>query len=364
MHFSTIELYNFGIYNGRHTMNLRNQLGKRNITLVGGMNGRGKTTLLDSVFICLYGRKSIEYIVGKRTAYNKLLQDKINKSAIDDQTYVKLVMEMDDDESTIIAITRSWQRTGKGIDTTLTVEKNGIVDNYLSENWEFYVEELIPFGIAKFFFFDNEKISQIADDDAFDKIKDSIKSVMGVSTIESLCQHIEKIRKDKETDVKKSASSVLSSQSEELEATINACEAKIRGLYSTRASLIPNLEKISVQLEQTEQTFWKEGGNLGFNKEKIIRDQRSLKEKEDQLKEDALLLAAVPSTPLCLCKNLCVKAYNHVKSGTETIAMQYSLPIITRMYGTLLSDFKSKWPCRFQITRNTFPTSSRAAPSA
>ena len=116
-----------------------------------------------------------------------MLKDRINKSSEDKSTHIRLTMEMDDDENTIISIVRSWQLDGKKINSKLLVEKNGIEDAYLSENWEYYVEELIPFGIAKFFFFDNEKISQIADDDAFDKIKDSIKSVMGVTTIESLC---------------------------------------------------------------------------------------------------------------------------------------------------------------------------------
>ena len=344
MYFSSIELYNFGIYRGHHIMNLRNQQGERNITLVGGLNGRGKTTILDAVFINLYGRKSIEFVVGKRTAYNKLLSDRINKSAEDGHTYVKLTINLDDEEDSVITITRSWQKSGKGIDSTLTVDKNGIEDTYLSKNWEYYVEELIPFGIARFFFFDNEKISQIADDEAFDKIKGSIKSVMGVTTIESLCQHIEKIRKEKEAGIKKSSSALLSAQAEELSGSMEVCETNLKSLYSKKASMIPELEKIIVQLEQTEQTFWKEGGNLGFNREQILKDQKELKEKEDHLKEEALTLASSPATPLLLCRELCANAFNHVKSNGEAYAKRYSLPIIKKMYADLLTDFKDKWP--------------------
>ena len=62
MHFSRIELYNYGIYKGLHSLNLIDQTGNKNVTLVGGMNGRGKTTILDSIFLCLYGRKASEYI--------------------------------------------------------------------------------------------------------------------------------------------------------------------------------------------------------------------------------------------------------------------------------------------------------------
>ena len=197
MYFSKIVLNNFGIYKGEHCITLHNQNGRRNITLVGGMNGRGKTTILDAVFLCLYGRKATEYITGKKEAYASVLQDHINKSAPDQRTYITLEFALDDETSSVISITRAWKKAGKRIDTTLDVLKDGLRDEYLSENWEYYVEELIPFGIAKFFFFDNEKISQIADDEAFDKVKDSIKSVMGVTTIESLCAHISKIAKSK-----------------------------------------------------------------------------------------------------------------------------------------------------------------------
>lgn len=343
MHFSQIELYNYGIYKGLHSLNLIDQTGNKNVTLVGGMNGRGKTTILDSIFLCLYGRKASEYITGKKEAYTKVLKDRINKSSEDKSTHIRLTMEMDDDENTIISIVRSWQLDGKKINSKLLVEKNGIEDAYLSENWEYYVEELIPFGIAKFFFFDNEKISQIADDDAFDKIKDSIKSVMGVTTIESLCAHVEKIRKEKNSNLKKSGNNALSKESDELTQRIEECETKIRNLFAQKAALIPESEKISDTLEQTEQAFWKKGGNLGLNHDDIIRDQHALKEQADSLKEEALTLASNPATPLCLCKNLTISTYNKINSEETTRAKKYSLPIVSSLYEALLSQFSSTY---------------------
>lgn len=49
MYFTKIELHNFGIYKGHHEMCLSDQIGNRNITLIGGLNGRGKTTLQKSM---------------------------------------------------------------------------------------------------------------------------------------------------------------------------------------------------------------------------------------------------------------------------------------------------------------------------
>lgn len=341
MHFSEIELYNFGIYKGLHKIALIDHRGNKNITLVGGMNGRGKTTILDAIFLCLYGRKAIEYVVGKKEAYNKVLKDRINKSAPDKTTHVKITMVMDDDEDTIISINRTWSQTDSKLSTTLAVDKNGVEDTYLSENWEYYVEELIPYGIAKFFFFDNEKISQIADDDAFDKIKDSIKSVMGVTTVETLCTHIEKIRKDKNTSLKKSSTDLLTKESEEITASIEECETKIRNLYAQRAALVPELEKTAIRLEETEQEFWKKGGNLGLNHDEIVRDQHDLKDKESQIRDQAVTLASNPATPICLCKNLAVDTYNEIMLNEEARALKYSYPVVSKLYKSLLDEFRN-----------------------
>lgn len=344
MHFTNIQLYNYGIYKGLHDIILLDRNGQKNITLIGGMNGRGKTTLLDAVFLCLYGRKATEFITRKRTAYNKVLKDRINKSAEDKHTYITLTMDIDDEDNTTLSINRSWTQSDKKLDTSLSVLKNGMEDSYLSENWEYYIEELIPFGIARFFFFDNEKISQIADDDAFDKIKSSIKSVMGVTTIESLCAHIEKIRKDKTAGIRKSESDSLTKEADEVAAAIEANDNKKRSIFTKKSALLPKLARIDELLEQTEQNFWKKGGNLGLNRESIIKDQHELKEQSISLREKALNLAASPSTPLCLCKNLVMDTYSHIKSNEEGLAMHYSLPIITKMYGSLLSDFQSTYP--------------------
>lgn len=337
MYFSKIVLHNFGIYKGRHCITLHNQNGRRNITLVGGMNGRGKTTILDAVFLCLYGRKASEYITGKKEAYASVLRDRINKSTPDQKTYITLEFALDDDSSSTISITRSWQKNGKKIDTQLEVLKSGFPDEYLSENWEYYVEELIPFGIAKFFFFDNEKISQIADDEAFDKVKDSIKSVMGVTTIESLCTRISKIAKSKTDSLKAFQDSESQAQLTRLTAQLEELDTQIRAVRARRSELVPRLEKLLEELERTEQEFWKKGGTLGLNKGEIQRQKEHLHAVELENKLRAINAASLPATPLCLCKSLVVSAYNAAKAQEQDRARQYAEPIVTALYDGLMS---------------------------
>ena len=182
MFFTKVELHNFGIYKGTHEMPLTDKIGDRNITLIGGLNGRGKTTFHDAVLLALYGKQALKYIQEKEKSYEKLLLDHINKHATDDETYVAVTLVLEDE--TEIRIKRMWKARGKKINQQTIVEKNGIADKYLGDNWSYYIEEILPFGIARFFFFNNEKITQLADDSSFEQIKSSIKSAIGVSTIE------------------------------------------------------------------------------------------------------------------------------------------------------------------------------------
>ena len=78
MYFTKVELHNFGIYKGTHEMILTDKCGERNITLIGGLNGRGKTTFHDAILIALYGKQALKYIQEKERSYDKLLADHIN----------------------------------------------------------------------------------------------------------------------------------------------------------------------------------------------------------------------------------------------------------------------------------------------
>lgn len=126
MYFTKVELHNFGIYKGTHEMCLTDQIGNRNITLVGGLNGRGKTTFHDSILIALYGKQALKYIQEKARSYDKLLLDHINKHATDEETYVAVSLCLDD--GTVLRVKRSWTARGKKVEQQTIVEKDGVVD--------------------------------------------------------------------------------------------------------------------------------------------------------------------------------------------------------------------------------------------
>lgn len=87
MYFTKVELHNFGIYKGTHEMSLTDKIGERNITLVGGLNGRG-TDLSRSVCVhCGIFAFSLQEVGQKRTIPAALLTRCLCPIALHDLRY-------------------------------------------------------------------------------------------------------------------------------------------------------------------------------------------------------------------------------------------------------------------------------------
>ena len=73
MILTKLALHNFGIYGGKHEVDLRTQKNKP-IILFGALNGSGKTTLLESIQFALFG-KNAKFIPKTKTGYFEFLND-------------------------------------------------------------------------------------------------------------------------------------------------------------------------------------------------------------------------------------------------------------------------------------------------
>ena len=330
MIFKKIELHNFGIYCGDHELQLET-IADRNITLVGGMNGRGKTTILDAIFITFYGKRALPLIQDEVKNYNNLMARFINKSATDQWTAVSVTIDLEDDGPTMLTVQRRWTLHKGKVVEELAVTKDGLVDKYLSDNWNYYVEEIIPYGISRFFFFDNEQIAKIADDEAFNEIKDSIKAVMGVTNIDKLLADVQAVMKEKQAKVTADSSDSTLDELKEVEASIMELEQKLATIRMERAGIVPRLEKTTQDLEALEQRFWRSGGNLGLKREEIEKEKARLVEEEEAIKQRQLAMAVNPAIPLALCRGLVQQTYNSAKEAEGMKYAHYSRPLVVEI---------------------------------
>ncbi len=322
MFFTKVELHNFGIYNGTHEMLLTDRLGKRNITLVGGLNGRGKTTFHDAILLCLYGKLALRYIQENERSYEKLLIDHINKHATDSVTYISVTLHLDD--GTDITVKRSWRMNGKRAQQEIEVSKNGIVDKHLGENWNYYIEEILPFGIARFFFFNNEKITQLANDSSFDQIKESIKSAIGVTTIEKTITHLDEVIRRKKSALDAIENSVENVEFKQVDQQLIDINNKIEAAIHHASELELRCQDCAARVEAKEREFWASGGDLSRNRDSIKNEMQKITAERDAIHAEILQMASDPSSPLLLCRNLVIKSYERASQMQEDSAKKYA----------------------------------------
>jgi DNA sulfur modification protein DndD len=156
-----IVLRNYGVYRGTHEAVLTPFVGKP-IILFGGLNGGGKTTLLDAFQLALYGSRARLSNRG-RLAYKDYLAQSINRNARPGEwaevqlDFTKVLTG----KLTRFSVTRSWRDSQKGVAEELSVSVNGNPDPVFTEHWDEIVDTYLPSSISHLFFFDGEQISNV-----------------------------------------------------------------------------------------------------------------------------------------------------------------------------------------------------------
>ena len=192
-------LYNFGVYASRNEFVFNDD---KPVVLIGGMNGRGKTTFLESVLLALYGSNSFAVSESKYRQYGAYLKAHTNITDGSNESYVQLEFELNEDGvNNIYTVQRSWNINVKNIKDVVKVQRNHIFDSFLTNNWAMFVESILPSALSSFFFFDGEKIAELAVDSTNAQLKNSIRSMLGISVLDVLNNDIARnIKKTKKTE--------------------------------------------------------------------------------------------------------------------------------------------------------------------
>lgn len=202
MWIGKIKLDNFKSYGQAEFTFPQPETGK-NIVLVGAENGHGKTTLLEAIYLCLYGEEAAAQlrragIPLEKSGYDMLLKDALHHKAAQDTYSLKMAVEMDiyklspGGAVTGLRITRSWSYdrwTKNRIPTDdvcnmwrLKDDGNLLIEKV--EQKEALKEYALPFSYAPFFFFDGEKIVDNARDAGAGKwLRDGLEGLSGVTLL-------------------------------------------------------------------------------------------------------------------------------------------------------------------------------------
>lgn len=303
-----IEFNNFRIYKGKNRICLTPEDGK-NIIVVSGNNGFGKTTFLMALVWCLYG-KQMEKVdelykreIGEKGGYSRYIGNSLNYQAEKDGetrfsvsiTFSDVVIP--DTACTEITITRSYDNA-TGVDEELDIFIDGRSNDLfvgskeekLKEEEIFIRDYILPIEIAKFFFFDAEKIvsfAQINTPEQRHELSRAYSQVLGIQKYDDLRNELERIQDDYRKDSAKPEDRVAFNG---LLSSIKNDEDEIKDIEET---ITKNDEDIMIarhDSNELQEKLVREGDLMSLEKLNELREnaeglRASLQSYEAQLKD-------------------------------------------------------------------------------
>ncbi|MGW7314632.1 DNA sulfur modification protein DndD [Streptomyces sp. NPDC054865] len=290
-----IALHDFGAYRGKQSLDLSVKPG-RPIILIGGLNGCGKTTLLDAIQLVLYGPRARCSGRGNRP-YDSYLRESINrKAAPSDGAEISLEFSVVvDGQERRYRVVRNWYVSGKQLKEFLNVFVDGQFDRILSDGWPDHVEDILPLEVASLFFFDGEKIESLADPErAAAVIESAVHSLLGVSTVEQLrTDLVALVRRQRLSNEDQAVLDQIRAQ----EAEHEAARQEVADRKQTSGSIQSRCDRLQGQLEKVEKAFERAGGKL-FERQKEL--ESSQKVIADRLAGQRAALRSLAAGPLPL----------------------------------------------------------------
>lgn len=290
-------LHNFGVYAGTNEFAFH---GEKPIVLIGGLNGRGKTTFLEAILVCLYGAASGSYIESNYQSYGQYLKSYVNTFDGTLHTYLELEFAHNYEGNDQYRVRKEWDGNNQRIREKTEVYKNQEFNSFLTENWSMFIENILPSALSSFFFFDGEKIAELAVEESNSQMKDSIRAMLGISVLNTLQKDLNRVLS---RAGKNSSSSDILKTLERVRSNRNFAKDALNLIDSKIADLDYKLGILNQELEKETQNYEIKGGLIANQKSKLMQERADLQAKLAGIKNSLIELSA-SSLPLTLVEPL------------------------------------------------------------
>lgn len=342
MLITKVILNNYGVFRDEQTFDFT-CTEEKPIILLGGNNGSGKTTLFESVMLCLYGSSFLEKKISRKE-YERFLARKIHRylGTPVSADYALITIEFKFHHQGKVdhyAVTRMWNNGNGKINETLSVKRNGEhLDSVEESEWQSFVEELIPRGISRLFFFDGEKITKMAEEGSEDEeIKASFNALLGLDVVEQLQSdiriHILRTMSGKEKDLQKSLDNLLREKNELRDKT---------SLYQEKlASLKAEIDNKMKIVNNLESRIAKLGGGYASKRGDLKEKRETLKSRLSAVENNIRAICSGP-LPFSLIPKEMKLVEEQLKADQELLKKHFEKEILDKNLGEIKSDITSE----------------------
>ena len=332
MIINKLQLHNFGVFASDNTFIFNSD---KPVVLIGGMNGRGKTTFLEAILLALYGKNSFAVQESIHGAYGKYLKAHTNIADGTNECFVELEFSIEEDgKNNIYTVNRSWNTNIKNIKDKVTVKKNGNDDTFLAKNWTMFVESILPSALANFYFFDGEKIAELAESDTSIQMKSSIKALLGINVIDLLENDITRIIKKMDNE---QTDSYNGSYIEELRRIKDEKADILKQIDDEIAELEKQLSRTNKKIDKKTEEFNAKGGQIASQSQELFSERITLNSEINKIQDKYLELAA-GELPLLMVENL----LSSIKIKAETERENKSMSVAVKKINQMFKEYSNK----------------------
>ncbi|MFE9788918.1 DNA sulfur modification protein DndD [Nocardia salmonicida] len=293
-------LRNVGVFGGRHRITLTPPDPSRPVVLIGALNGGGKTTVLESLHLALFGslartasRRSSSY----KTYLRRLIHHGVPGS---DGAGVELAFHVyQEGQQRNYRILRTWTATESNVLERLDVLVDGVIDRALTDRWAEQVEAFVPRGVAELFFFDGEKIETLAElDNAREMLKTAIGALLGLDLVDRLATDLSVIERNYRTDLAPPQMHKLLDGASRRAKEAHAAAAAAK---QEAAQCLTIAERAENKLRVLDEQLRMEGSDL-LVRERTLEDEKSRLKKALEATDTRLLDLTNSLVPLRLVR--------------------------------------------------------------
>jgi DNA sulfur modification protein DndD len=350
MKFIEFEFEDYAAFYGRHRVVFPSPDEERNVLLIGGMNGAGKTNFIEGVVLCLYGFDGWEWWFrkggGRKSDYHRRVRQALNERALTEgRTMVSLQLKLEAGGHRLRIRRRWWMSRTRQVESEdLQMWENGQpVEVGIDDPTERIsriqeqINFVIPPEVSPFFFFDAERVRSIAETNPAANIQEGLDRLLQLDALNTLIRHLEQIQRDlakdgsTETD---SEPSLLERQQEEVQRAIARVDEDIASINLEIDDNEEVLERLRLRLSELL--------NIGEDeRNRISMEQANTRAQERQLTNE-IGQALSGGIALALCFPLLQQlsdAVDELQRSRQTNQGRQSLAHhIERLAGWILSE--------------------------
>ncbi len=258
MIIEAISISNFRQFYGEVTLEMSTDLNK-NITVVHGANGSGKTSLLNAFKWCFYGE----------TDFDTSNENILNEASIQNHTdgdFIDLIIKVkfNHDDKQYEAIRSQRFKRISSIKAEPLEDSKFVLDvtygdGETKRSKSPYVElqSILPLNLQPYFFFNGERIEHIAGVNEGVQIQEAIRKLMGLEVVDRAVTHVDKAKNQYRKLVRQKVSSEeqnLHDMIESLESNIIRYKEKQKKAKRAESLAESEIKRIDRELKKYEKS--------------------------------------------------------------------------------------------------------------